>query len=252
MPVYQASRYLDQVLSNLRKMNPQPDRYIFAENNSTDHTLEILARMHSPKEIIRTWYRADARDFLETEYDLIGIERELLLTRARQLSPDLVVFLDSDIMVHDVDLLNRLASWKDKVDIVGGSYMREYAEGLYIGSIWPAPAALATPQKPFALYRRPQKYPLDDSVAAVGGGCMCLTRRVVQDMRLHFYPVKRDYPFPVSEDYGFCLQARDYGFKVGLDGTMDLSHWASDDHSRDKAWAVNREGKPMPFAYASK
>ncbi len=253
MPVYQAGRYLDQVLFKLRKLDPQPDLYIFAENNSTDRTLEILTRMRNPKEIIRTWYRPDARDSMETEYDLIGIERELLLTRARQLKPDLVVFLDSDIMVHDVDLLDRLAFWKDQVDIVGGAYMRHYAEGLYLGSLWPAPSTMATPEKPFALYKRPRKYPLDDSVAAVGGGCMCVTQRVVQDRRLHFYPVKRDYPFRVSEDYGFCLQAKDCGYKIGLDGTLVLSHWSSPDQFRERrAWAVNKERKPLPFAYASK
>ena len=130
MPVYQAGRYLDQILFKLRKMDPQPDRYIFAENNSTDRTLQILTKMHEPKEIIRTWYRADALDALETEYDLIGIERELLLTRARQVNPDFAVFLDSDIMVHDIDLLDRLTYWKNTADIVGGPYLRGYGRAL--------------------------------------------------------------------------------------------------------------------------
>jgi GT2 family glycosyltransferase len=252
MPVYQAGRYLDQTLFKLRKMDPQPDQYIFAENNSTDRTLQILTKMREPKEIIRTWYRADALNTLETEYDLIGIERELLLARARQVDPDFAVFLDSDIMVHDIDLLDRLTYWKNTVDIVGGPYLRGYAEGTYVGSLWPAPANLATPQKPFALYKKPRKYPLDDSVAAIGGGCMCLSRRVLQDRRLRFYPVKRDYPFKVSEDYGFCLDARAYGYRIGLEATVTLSHWLSPGHVKEhKAWAVNEDRKPLPFAYAA-
>jgi len=250
MPVYQAGRFLEQALFKLRRMSPQPDKYLFAENNSTDRTLQILSRIRQPKEIIRTWYKADAVKSLETEYDLIGIERDLLLTRARKLNPDFAVFLDSDIMVHDQDLLERLTLWADQADIVGAPYPRSYAEGTYVGSLWPAPSSLTTPEKPFALYRRPQKYPLDDSVAAVGGGCMCLSRRVLQDQRLHFYPVKRNYPFRVSEDYGFCLDAKACGYRLGLDATLTLNHWTSAEHVRNhKAWRVNEGREPYPFTY---
>ncbi len=159
MPVYQAGRYLDQTLFKLRKMDPQPDRYIFAENNSPDRTLQTLAKIREPKEIIRTGYRADALNPLETEYDLIGIERELLLTRARQANPEFRSVPRLGHQGQDTDLLDRLTYWKDTADIIGGPYLRYYAEGVYIGSLWPAPANLSTPQKPFALYKRSRKYP---------------------------------------------------------------------------------------------
>ena len=230
-------------------MNPQPDRYIFAENNSPDDTLRKVARFHAPKEIIRTWYRPDARDHLDTQYDLIGIERQFLLTRARQLNPDFAVFIDSDVMVMQENLLDRLTTWGDRADIVGGPYQRIYPEGVYLSCLWHSPNQDAS--KPFRLRRKLRVWPFDDSLVAVSGGCMCLSNRILQDRRVNFYPVKRpELSLPVSEDYGYCLEAKRFHYRVGLDCTIRLRHWVAPDHMRGKAWVVDPDRKPMPFTYA--
>jgi GT2 family glycosyltransferase len=67
---------------------------------------------------------------------------------------------------------------------------------------------------------------------------MCLSRRLIQDERLNFYPVKpTEYeseefkqtlarsrlPY-ICEDYAYCLRARALGYGVVLDWSVYLDH----------------------------
>ena len=232
MPIYRAARFWDQVASVLYKLDPQPDLWLFAENNSPDNTFERLQRFHRPKEILRPHFTP--RELADAQpYDVIGKVRQLLLERVRQLNPDYLLFLDSDIRIISTGLL-----WDMPLrgkDILGGPYARPFPQGLFLAALWPG--------TPFYLHRRATKSM--ERVAAVGGGCMMLSQRLIQDRRVNFIPV----PENSSEDYGYCLTAAKYGYESWLDGTIGLLHWVTSNHIRGKAWQVDENLKPLPFPY---
>jgi hypothetical protein len=60
-----------------------------------------------------------------------------------------------------------------------------------------------------------------DEPAVTSAGCLYLSRKIVQDKRVNFFPIGRK---GASEDFGYCLQARDYNYRVYLDGTVKLKH----------------------------
>jgi GT2 family glycosyltransferase len=274
MPIYRASYFLDapytdqdvrkpiSVLESLRHLDPQPDRFIFLENNSYDGTLAKLAKFERPKEIVRLWFREDAMDYVERNwhageptisgrFDLIGICRQFLLQRARQLDPDYVIFLDSDIVVLSEDLVEQLCRWKN-ADIVGGPYVRDFPQGRLLSALWPNPNP--TPEYPFQLLPR-DRLPSDQlaEALAVGGGCMRLSRKVIQERTLNFYPVQRPWlgVGPLAEDFGYCLHAKALGYKVCLDPEAKLAHWVpTAEQLRSCAWAADHSGALNRFRYA--
>jgi len=235
MPVRQAAEFLNETFECLYQLDPQPDLYIFGENNSTDDTLEIISKFDGSKKIIRLWFRDDVLDYCETRFDILGIIRQFLLQAARHLDPDFIIFLDSDIRVRSPDLITRLTRWREQADIIGGPYLRYTPLGLRVAAIWPG------------WWHRPNRtsaVTLED-VMVVGGGCMRLPRKVLQDRRLNFYPVKHEnlalenelfrreastLGFPprlgdLAEDIAYCLEAWYLGYSIGLDWTILLDHW---------------------------
>ena len=79
-------------------------------------------------------------------------------------------------------------------------------------------------------------------VTVTSGGCLCLNRKIIQDTRLNFSPIRHDLSEEgeVSEDFGFCLLARHYGYEVYLDGDVRLTHLAPTP-DRIRPWAVLKE-----------
>jgi hypothetical protein len=237
MPVYRAAHYWDQVASFLYRLDPQPDLWLFAENNSPDDTLRRLQRFHRPKEILQPKFTREELANAKA-YDIIGKVRQMLLDRARELNPDYLLFLDSDIRVFSTHLLWDM-TLRGK-DILGGPYARPFPQGLFLAALWSSSGP-----KGFELHRRATR-PME-RVAAVGGGCMLLSQRLIQDRRVNFIPV----PENSSEDYGFCLTAAKYGYESWLDGTIGLLHWVTSHHIKGKAWQVDEQLRPMPFPYAT-
>ena len=254
MPAYQVGKFWDQVQYSLFNLDPQPDLFVFCENNSRDETLRKLAHFKRPHELISYWLQDDAIKKCETPYDLVAVARQFLLQRARHLDPDVALFIDADIAVKTPGILESLERWirMAGMDIVGAPYPRYYPEGLFLGALWYAPKDRARPGKPFLLMPRPRMI-WDPDVAAICGGCMMLSRRILQDRRLNFIPVSRPHlgVGDVSEDYGYCLEAHRLGYRVGLDSSVMLKHWVVNEHLRSKAWRVDKELNPMPFSYAS-
>lgn len=274
-PIFQASDFLDtpytdqdvrkpiSVLESLRHLDPQPDRFIFLENNSCDDTLAKVANFDRPKEIVRLWFREDAVDYVErnwhpgeptisSRYDLIGICRQFLLQRARKLDPDYVIFLDADIVVLSEDLIERLCKWKG-VDIVGAPYVRYFPKGQLLSALWPNPNP--THESPFQLLPR-ENIPSDrpTEALAVGGGCMRLSRKVIQERTLNFYPVQRPWLGfgPLAEDFAYCLHARTLGYNVYLDPAAKIAHWVPTlERIGSCAWTTDQYGELTRFSYAN-
>lgn len=90
-------------------MNPQPDLYLFVENNSTDETLRIIVNVFQrPKKIIRFWLQANVG--MNGDFHCgIGTARQLALQYARNNDYDYLIFIDTDMQLKDPNLISRLA-----------------------------------------------------------------------------------------------------------------------------------------------
>ena len=237
IPTWNNSELLAKCLTALNRLDPQPDKYVFLENNSTDNTLEVIQSFNRPKELIRLWFRDDARYVLDSPYALIAIVRQYLLKRARQLNPDFAIFIDDDIVVGSKDLIPKLTRWKQYgYDIAGGPYYRRYPEGVFLASMWKHPKGGYT-------YRN-QCISFVDFPEVTSAGCMCLSRDIIQDKRVNFYPLCEEGH---AEDYGYCYQARKLGYKIILDCTLRIGH-----HFKlfpYRPWTVMPNGQGIKFSY---
>lgn len=194
-------------------MDPKPQKTIFCENDSKDDTLDWCEKFPLEKEIISFKLGPVKRgEGNEWRYLSIGNARQVLLERARELDPDFAIFLDSDILVKSSDLIDIFTTWG--LDIVGGCYIRDFPEGHFLATLFPNPSKVTR----FKLYAKPRK--ALEEVEATSCGCLCLSRRVIQDRRLNFIPLREG----CSEDFGFCHQARDLGYTIYLESLARLVH----------------------------
>jgi hypothetical protein len=248
MPIRDASKYWPQVSESLYRLDPQPSLYVFAENNSTDDTLKLVSQFDRPKEILRFWFRDDAIDFCETWTDLMGIVRQFLLQRAQKLDPDFAIFLDSDISVTSTDLVDRLTRWSDSC-IIGGAYEHPLPP--------PSPILLQISRKQ-AWDRSVLSSAGLEEVNQMPGGCICLPRKVIQDRRLKFYPVKHDHyeglklfavaseesfakmglsSWYLPEDTAYAWRAFLYDYRLFVDWSILLDHLSCNDN-KTFAWRM--------------
>jgi len=255
MPVRQAAEFLRETLKRLEQLDPQPDLYVFTENNSTDETLRLIQGFDRPNRLIRFRFPDDAArtgSLGSTPQDVIGAIRQTLLQVARRLNPDFAIFLDSDVRVMSRDMIVRLTRWSDRADIVGGPVRRNSPWGVFFAVIWPGWRLIGV---------RPPPTRVREDVMLVGAGCMCLSGRVVQDRRLYFYPVihpehaeenreieagfraymPRASLHNLAEDVAFGLHAHKLGYGTSVDWTILLDHWHDD---RRKPWTVTTPNDP--------
>jgi len=212
-------------------MDPRPDKIVFCENNSTDKTLEKLKYCKIPYELIRFWTRPWKEVARISRYMTIAVVRQFLLTRVRYLDPDYALFIDDDIFVRSEDLIEALRIWN--VDLVGGSYLRAFPFGMFIASLFKNPLKTTKYQ-----FRKKRRHPLEE-VEATSAGCMMLSRKLIRDKRVNFYPIYKEGTDP-SEDFGYCFSARDVGYKVYLDGLSILTHRL---RKKNRAWVKLKNGK---------
>jgi len=235
VPVFNVGYVFEDWASRIYRLDPQPSEVVFCENNSTDNTLELIKESYLDYELIRIHTKDPRRIPFSKCYDIIAHTRDLLLSRARKLDPDFAIFLDSDILIGSPDFIDALITW-DK-DIVGGRYMRPFPEGLLLATLF---------FHPYDNNKRRLKKKHNElltEVYATSAGCLCLSRKVIQDRRLSFYPV----PARHSEDFGFCKKARELGYKVYLDGLVRLVHRLST--KRWKSWSTIRKDKKQSKDY---
>jgi len=224
---------LDDWFKYVNLLDPQPDKIIFCENNSTDKTLDKLQDCKVDYELIRFWTRPWKEIAKINRYLTIAVARQFLLTKARYLDPDNAIFLDDDVFSKSRDMIESLTTWG--LDIVGGPYLRLFPTGIFIGSLWRD----ATRRYKYTTIKKIRRV-LDEPIAT-SAGCLCLSRKVIQDRRLNFYP--RPKP-DASEDFGYCLKARELGYNIYLDGLLTLTH-----RLRRKKRAWMRDGKDGKFIY---
>jgi GT2 family glycosyltransferase len=238
IPVYNCGKILPIFFGHLKRLDPQPDLYVFAENNSSDSTLDQVWKFDLPHKVIRVWFRKDAAILNENRYVAIAHIRQLLLTFARHYDPDYAIFLDSDILPQTRELIDNLTSWRK--DVVGGPYLRLFPEGLWIATRW---QASDNPNR--CMFLRSPRTALDEPLMT-SGGCLCLSHRIIQDKRMNFYPL---YGMDASEDFGYCIRARDLGYGVYLDSTVSLLHYFPNEMPI-KPWSRSTStGKYMTFSY---
>ena len=246
VPVYQSVDLLDDWAKCVRELDPRPDIIVFCENNSTDGTLEKLYTLDLdgiPTKILRFW-TVDLKDKSKLPfkdcYNVIAHARQLLLTWARNNDIDFGFFVDADVFIQTKDTIYAFTLWNR--DIVGGAYPRIFPEGVYIATLFYS-SPRGEEVKRWAKLKKLDAGVLTYEVHATSGGCLCLSKKIIDDRRVNFYPVPENY----SEDFGYCKTARDNGYKVYLEGTVLLGHkitvrWRSwdvvrqDDNERSKAF----------------
>lgn len=232
IPTYNRSRILEDCLSKLDKLKPQPSKYIFLENNSIDNTLEIIQNFNHPKEIIRFWFVKDATKRLDNHYGVIGIIRHYLLKKARQLNPDYAIFLDDDVLVYTEDFIKRITS--NKKDIVGGPVLRNSSEGMWLSTVF-----WGKDEKGNMFKGRRKSCMGLHKVCWTSTGCLCLSRKIIQDKRVNFYPLMKD----ACEDFGYNIRASKLGYEVWLDCTIKLGHYQL---SNKRPWSL-KEGSETEY-----
>lgn len=238
-PVYNNERTLREWMRVVESLNPSPLEVVFCENNSTDLTVNIINGWDFPHKLIRFWVKDNPIDepYYINCYNVIAHARQLLLTYARSRDCDYAIFLDSDVIPANTDFITRIT--KTGYDLVGGAYMRMFPEGLCVAAYY-----FGSTKGKYKLSRA-VKNPLQ-SVAAVGGGCMCLSKKLVDDRRVDFYPLYDLKDNAVAEDFGYCVKAREVGYDVWLDASNDLVH---DSRVKVKPWTMNRDGTFSRWTY---
>jgi len=237
IPTYNRVEILEDCLSKLDKLDPQPAKYVFLENNSTDNTLKIIRNFNRPKEIIRLWFVNNATKRLDNPFAIMGIVRQHLLKKARQLNPDYAVFLDDDILVYTKDFIKRITS--NGKDIVGGPYLRSSQYGMWLASVFWG----KDEKGEFKGLRRNCKGL--KKVCWTSTGCLCLSRKIIQDRRVNFVPLLED----TGEDFGYCIKASRLGYDVWLDCTVKLGHYARLDQKRPWMLKEGSEKEYVDFEY---
>ena len=241
VPVFMAEDRLLNWKLDIERLNPLPDKIVFVTNNNYDSTLYVLNswRIKSDVDIISVWFKDEPieDDVAKNCYVPMAHVRELLLAYARNHREyDYAIFMDTDVHPLNNDFIERITSWGK--DVVGGAYMRRFPQGVCAAAYFWGAVGYSVLKKVVE--------PKLTNVKAVGGGCMCLSRRIIDDRRVSFYPLVEGEGV-YAEDFGYCLKAGRHGYSVWLDSTEDIFH--EDSGNRDKPWMVNMDGSSRKWSY---
>ncbi|TET99858.1 MAG: glycosyltransferase [Candidatus Stahlbacteria bacterium] len=233
---YNQAKLLEDCLKYCNRLEPQPDKYIFCENNSIDDTLDVIKRFKRPKELIRFWVRDDAVKTLGNPYGIIAIARQMLLKRARQLDSDYAIFIDSDITLLYKYFIDQITCHEK--DIVGAPYLRPFPEGMFLASKWDRGNRKLWYKKSCKGFQR---------CTVTSGGCLCLSRKAIQDKRLFFDPPIWNKKRKASEDFSYCIRAGKVGYKIWIDCNLQVGHYAT--ASDYKPWMIKRDKNRKNIGY---
>ena len=134
VPIRNSAHLLPFFFQSLRSMNPKPDYIVWCTNNNTDKTVQKLKAFRDiPSEIIEL--PDFPKDFVKQHgiYEAIGIVRQRLWERARELNSEWTFTCDVDHFVISTDILNILSDWS--IDYVVTPQMRYFPNPLPTGEI---------------------------------------------------------------------------------------------------------------------
>lgn len=149
---------------------------------------------------------------------LIYTSRNDLAIRAIKMGADYVFWLDSD-MVFSPDILQKMFEIKDKGDIISGLYYRRvppFSPVLF--------KTLEIDEKGICTWDDFEEVP--DGVFEVAGcgfGCVLMPTDLFIDIQSRFGRMF-DPIGGVGEDLSFCWRARQLGFKIICDSSLQLGH----------------------------
>lgn len=248
-PSYNDAKILPEFLRSLDDIDPMISYHLFATNNCVDPTPKLVDSHLKRRagEHLRFNLPRDFVKMIDEPYAGVGIARQYLLKRAREImekdkSYTHALCLDTDIYMDDRDALEKITSWG--ADIIGGSYVRLFPEGKFLATRFITKNKTESPLKEKVFY--------DLAIPFVtSAGFMCLSRKVVLDDRLRFFPIWKTLSnghvnTDTSEDFGFCLLAHKFGYSTFVDGTVRLRHLAS---PKQRSFLMGQYGKYMDFKY---
>ncbi|MGB9855841.1 MAG: hypothetical protein ACPLKS_04805 [Caldisericum exile] len=245
---YESRSFLGRLFRNIQnEIDPKPDYTLFV---STDYApfndlLFIERNFKLPHKIINMPFCKDATKILGNPYYTIAIVRQAALEYARKHKEfSHLLFLDDDVVVQTRNALELMTEHTSPYLIVGAPYLRVYPEGLYLACKW------GTVNVGRYLLKKQAFYPFDYPIM-ISGGFMCINRKVIDDERINFYPFSEvHYKTGASEDYGYCLLSRQYGYYCILDGRIKLYHYFKETLKQKKPWMVDKQGgKYIEFSY---
>lgn len=257
-PSYNSERTLRRCLNLAKNLVDKPFKHIFVTNNCMDRTNEIIDKYLTVVEGRRiTWDFPD--DFvlrIGDPYANIAIARNRLLLEARkemEADPSIkyAFFLDDDIYLVDRETIGKLASWG--ADAISGPYKRIFF--LEDGPVLAATFVDLLKNPPdFSRYWRYQN-PVAPLMMPyfVSAGCMLISRRVIMDRRVRFWPIYKRPDFvpggeDTSEDFGFSMLLRTLGYEVLMDGTINVGHDLNRT-GRNRSWYVNLAAGGKKYEY---
>jgi len=150
-------------------------------------------------------------------YRVTNQARNLLVHKMLQGDWTHILMLDSD-MIFKPGTLGRLLS--HDVDIVGLFYLRK------VRGILPCAARLNDEGLPCSVWPMPRL----EEVDAIGTGGILIKREVFEKLEPPWFYYKPTEHFnenkieQVSEDYVFCENAKDAGYKIHIDGSLIAGH----------------------------
>jgi GT2 family glycosyltransferase len=241
-------------------LDPQPTYYFIVENNSKDETPDVIADWvkHYPNTRVFSFnFVPDAVKRLGNPYATIALVRQQLIRMARKHKVDYLIMIDDDVFVNSTDFIPRLVS--HGLDLVGGCYLRCYPNGMYLAQKW---YNTGSNRKEMPYVMKTVAYGLQQ-VAMTSGGCMCISKKLLNDDRVSFWPLLSFEKYgDTSEDYGFCIKAVKAGYKIYVDGNIKIGHylrernykpWCASDKAVEQGWTKTTPAlqKYIDFRYGN-
>ena len=210
---------------------------MFLGSDSTDSTVEVIDYWKTlyPNTISINFNKDRLKEPIGT-YDKIALVRQLLLEEARKLNVDYAIFVDDDMFIANRNFIETITGFNK--DIVGGAYYREYPSGKFLSYLDVNKRSRGSTTKrthPYLL-RNYLKLKLM-KVVAVGGGCMCISNKVLMDTRVNFYPIHQYCKGVNAEDYAYCLLASKCGYKTWVYDGFNICHYQLHEA---RSWRINK------------
>jgi len=185
--------------------------FIFAVQVGTN-AMPTIDSLHVPKKILWVEYQNENR-FVEIAYS-----RNLLLKEARALKAKYTIFLDSDIGAPAATIDRLIADGKDFVGALAVTYRNDqkpmlgfgvFREPFYTGCEW----AGEIPEKKLT------------QVGFMCSICICLSERILNDLRLWF-PMNLDLMGrKIAEDHAFSKLLTECDYELWVDSTLHVLHF---------------------------